>query len=63
MAGGPAGNPKCSSTDLTDAGSGAVVGHLFADWDQDAAVCGSAGKFYEGDGILDSVDPDPLVCQ
>jgi hypothetical protein len=49
--------------DLTDAGSGAVVGHLFADWDQDAAVCGSAGKFYQGDGILDSVDPDPLVCQ
>jgi hypothetical protein len=49
--------------DLTDAGSGAVVGHMFVDWDQDAAVCGSAGKFYEGDGILDSVDPDPLVCQ
>jgi len=40
--------------------SGEVTGFLTADWDRDAPACGLSPLL--GDGVLDSLDPEPLVC-
>jgi hypothetical protein len=40
--------------------SGEVAGFLTADWDRDALACGLSPLL--GDGVLDSLDPEPLVC-
>jgi hypothetical protein len=37
-----------------------VAGFLTADWDRDAPACGLSPLL--GDGVLDSLDPEPLVC-
>jgi hypothetical protein len=37
-----------------------VAGFLTADWDRDAPTCGLSPLL--GDGVLDSLDPEPLVC-
>jgi hypothetical protein len=40
--------------------SGEISGFLTADWDRDALACGVSPLL--GDGVLDSLDPEPLVC-
>jgi hypothetical protein len=37
-----------------------IAGFLTADWDRDAPACGLSPLL--GDGVLDSLDPEPLVC-
>jgi hypothetical protein len=40
--------------------SSEVTGFLTTDWDRDAPACGFSPLL--GDGVLDSLDPEPLVC-
>ena len=40
--------------------AGEVAGFLTADWDRDAPECGLSPLL--GDGVLDSLDPEPLAC-
>jgi hypothetical protein len=40
--------------------SGDVAGFLNTDWDRDAPACGLS--LLLGDGVLDSLDPEPLLC-